>query len=580
MPNVNYFHVSFKTPEKSSQSISKKEKDQKADLLLSNPYFNFDASFIENLNKLTTLDISKSQPYVSLELIDINGKPLDNLNLSFFQKQIDFNKINNDLRYSDRPELSLKSIDITTDQASGYLFYSRVTLNIKVHKREDLTNKILLALLYPGSPLRLTYGWNSENEFLNNAKQTFFMNVSSYDLTISESGQADLTVQCQAFKNEFANAILGDNNKIEFSNETTKEKINNGMFASYNSLKSFTEKMKKIIENGSKNNSNDYKLLQEQYKDYFSTETKTRGKIAKNFDKTIDSLNESKNKFTIKVKDKKLEAWTFHEVFSMLCGETLNSLKETLPIEKIEVVYGNFNSKCGSWGDVSIADFPILKDKLKEYLKNIYNQNLNTISINNLINHLIGTHIRSNDEILRYGIKKDQEFKEPNVSVSCATLNGIMTIFFVDALSEIPISTSILPKQEKSSADVLKTVESKSLPILSLGSVNSFIKTISFSRVTDPNIEAVLLERAYRSGLFGVRDGQVNQDKDISNGTTPLTLPLQGSVKVLGHTAWLPYKAFFLSTGLFFVDAIYTIQKVTHTLDRSGFETTMEIRWT
>jgi hypothetical protein len=60
---------------------------------------------------------------------------------------------------------------------------------------------------------------------------------------------------------------------------------------------------------------------------------------------------------------------------------------------------------------------------------------------------------------------------------------------------------------------------------------------------------------------------------------TPLQLPLKGEMTVIGNTDWKPFKSFFLDTGFWFVDGVYRILEVTHTLSNEGFFTKITFQW-
>ena len=71
-------------------------------------------------------------------------------NLSFFQNPVDLDQIGNGQRYSERPFLSLKNIDISTNLSSGFLYFTEVKLTIKVHRTDSITNRALSGFILPG----------------------------------------------------------------------------------------------------------------------------------------------------------------------------------------------------------------------------------------------------------------------------------------------------------------------------------------------------------------------------------------------------------------------------------------------
>ena len=116
---INYYYIGNKIDLStlSNQSISSKV-NTKTNNDTFNPLFNFDSTFSNNLNSLTPIDLGLAVPYVDIKLLSLDGTVIDDLNISFFQKQIDFSNINDKTRYSDRPVMSLDNVEFSTDQAS------------------------------------------------------------------------------------------------------------------------------------------------------------------------------------------------------------------------------------------------------------------------------------------------------------------------------------------------------------------------------------------------------------------------------------------------------------------------------
>lgn len=289
----NYFYVGNEIPSKCNTIVPerKAKKNNASDLL--NPLFNFDRSFGEDLLKLKPIDLAQSVPYISIKIMDLGGKVLDDLNVSFFQKQIDFSKINGPERFTDRPLLSLSSVEISTDLSFGPMYMTSVDLNIKIHKKDQLSDRTILGLLFPGCPILLEYGWNSPSEFLNNSKQKLLLSVTNYEISLDETGQADLIVHCMGFQDLFNNTIIGDLNTIEFSKGDKEEKELAGLFHNYKHLSKFLEYLE-ALKNTDSNNSNDYSLVKDSAKSYKNLEQKTLGKISKNFSIYLQALSNRK----------------------------------------------------------------------------------------------------------------------------------------------------------------------------------------------------------------------------------------------------------------------------------------------
>lgn len=188
MTTVKYHYIGDTEP-KFSEGLTKLENDDN----FVNPLFNFRQEFIDQLNSITPLELGQSVPYVRLEIMDLKGKVLDDLNLSFFHQPININKISEQERYTDRPLMSLKDLDITTDNASGHIFYTRVNFTLKIHKPDLLSSQTLIGLLFPGVPLQLTYGWNSPNTTLLNQKQKLLLSVITYTINIDKARTSRFT---------------------------------------------------------------------------------------------------------------------------------------------------------------------------------------------------------------------------------------------------------------------------------------------------------------------------------------------------------------------------------------------------
>lgn len=184
---------------------------------------------------------------------------MHDLNVEYFSKQTDFSSISkNDSRYNDRPTLSLKEISISTDQSSGPIYFTDVTLEFKIHKKNNITDQTLLALLFPGAPLELEYGWNSPADvgdgFINEAKERLLMNVKNYNITMDSSGQMDLTVECMAYNNILGETLVGDDGKeIDIPNTTQKHQ-GSTLHANFKRLEKYIKYANMTLQHGKSRN--------------------------------------------------------------------------------------------------------------------------------------------------------------------------------------------------------------------------------------------------------------------------------------------------------------------------------------
>jgi hypothetical protein len=579
----SYFYIGKYAPEKyQTKTLSNKSKE-KNDKNIFNPLFNFDKSFGEKFSQIKPVDVGSSQPFIDLKILDLGGKVKSNLNIDFFQKQINFNEIKGVGRYTDRPLISLKSVEITTDQSSGYIYFTNVTINLKIHKKDDLADRAILGLLFPGCPLLMEYGWNSKDEWLNKSKQKLLLNVVSYDITLDESGQADLTVKCLAFNDILDNTIIGDLNTLEFSNDNVQKEELNGLFANYNALTSFLDYLEGLEKNGSKN-VNDYSLLAKSVKSYRNLQQRTEGKISENFQKYLKNLADKnlRNKISFGKKNTKIDVVALHDVIYTLCDETFTSMSALVPVTKFEVVYGAFNDQCLEFSGESIADFPIDYNKLIQWIRQRSSEGQNTIYVKDLLNGLCREFVENEEYLRQSSRSQGLPFQQPDIAINFINTGDVLTLFIIDAKTGIPPTTNQIKGEKKLS---LKDAQDKILngtdiPIISLGNANSFIKNVTFSRIDDAYMETVLIERSLNNSYYTPRSNILNDQLQGAQATeTPLTLPLQGTARCIGHVGWMPFRAFYLSSGIFLIDAIYIIKKVTHTLSQEGFETQLEFFW-
>jgi len=550
---------------------------------LINPLFNFNKKFTEDFSKITQAELAQAIPYIKIDIVNLTGEVVTNLNASFFQKQIDFNNAGKEARYGDRPTMSLQSIDISTDEASGYLYYTHVTLRLKIHKKDSLSDKAILALLFPGCPLRLEYGWNSSNELLNQ-KQVLSINVKNYNLSIDSTGQVDLTVECLAFNDMFSNIYIGDLG--------AKSKSNTKLSKNFQQITQFLEGLEKAKASIDKN-SNDYTYVTSQITDLRKAEKEIRGSIEKKFADGIHKLHSMKP-FEVKFgKNKKpIKCLTFHDIVHTLCNDTLTALTENLPFE---IVYGSFNDHCLEFKSKSIADFPVDQTKLLDSLAEFGGNGEPVLTLKVFLELLMREYCQNEDYIVAISnvkpqeeekdkagkvIKAEEDFNIPTMVMNFTNTGKKLLLSIFDAKSNLPVTTNKIKNIAKSSQSKIEDIfKDFNLATLSLGNANTFIKDINLSQESDAYMKAVFIVRAHQASSLTVGDPTLPSDVGVNEPTNAMTLPLRGSATVIGHPAWLPMRAFYLSTGLFMVDAVYIIHKVSHTLSRDGFETKIDFRW-
>lgn len=474
------------------------------------------------------------------------------------------NAINGPERYSDRPTISLENVQIKMNETYGAESLTYVDLVFKVHKKDQLSDRTLLSLLFPGVPLRMTYGWNSSNDFLNLSQEVLLMNVVNYDINLNESGQATLTVHCCTFGNLMLNALIGDESAIEVSNE--KEQLN-GIFKNYEHLKKFLTYVKQIKQN---KNVNNYDLIKAQAEVYSNKEKEARGRVSSNFTDKLKQLKTYKSKLTLAPK-KDIEVVHLHDIIYTLCNSTLGSLSSLAPAKNFEVIYGSFNKNCYEYSGVCVADFPINYQRFLKKIEECSANGQRVIYMKTLFNILAKDFLENKEYLMslsnRKNLKEDV-FNEPDIRINFINNGDTLYLVIVDRKSGIPPTTTLLPKGTASTDEMERNIP-QDISILSLSNSNSFIKSISLSRITDPFTETILLERALNNSYFSPRDPVFNDLLQSGPSSSPLTLPLEGNARLLGHVAWKPFRTFYLSSrNLYGRCTIYDTERDSRSFER------------
>lgn len=422
--------------------------------------------------------------------------------------------------------------------------------------------------------MKLTYGWSCNantpgGEFLNKSKQTLILNVVSYNIALDKTGQASLTVECKSMQEHFTNTYVGDLGTA--ANSTLGVSLKQA-----ETIISFLEKAKKGKDGKVPN---DIELIKAQLETYQAVEKNARGEIAKNFAKDLKNLREAKLETPIELL-KKLKAISFHDVVYTLCHETFQAIAKTNAVDEFEITYGVFNKFAIGYENKSIADFPIDKEKLLKKLTEYSTAGSRTISVKVLLEDLCRSFIQNDSYYLVKGEKQEKpvDFLLPDIVINFSNTNKILTLAFIDAKSNAPITSNELKELQKTPSATIED-KFKGLAKLALGSANTFIKEINLSQISNEYVRSLYIVRSLQESYINARDPLAPLQYSNSVPVNPMTIPLEGSAKLVGHVAWLPIKCFYLSTGLFVLDAVYSIQSVSHTLSREGFETEIVFRW-
>jgi hypothetical protein len=548
-----------------------------------NSIFNFDPGFISGLQSVSAVELGQSVPYIRLVAVGLDGKDLFDANLSFFHKTVDLDKISQGGRFTTRPLMSLKELTVETDLAGGYLYWTKVQLRIRVHSPELLeeNNGVLVHLMVPGSPLKLEYGWNSPNTFLGE-KQLLLFQVKTYDLTINTTGQVDIRIEGVAFNETFNNVYIGD-----VGDEIVTDLVKGTQFDGIANTRNKLEILRENIDEASKGNSAiDPKLLKSLAESLPTIEEKVRDAISKRYAAAKENLEDS-GEFTIR-DEKKFKAVTLHDVIFTLCNETFEKMTSIFPSvsdkSSFRIIYGIFNENAGRLANQTIADFPINRERLENVLKEVVEQGQFVPTIGKLFN-LLQSEFLENSQYYLPLLPKDKEDKKkvvktPDIAINLTNDGTNYDLQIIDVNRDLPITTARIGDKKLSRVDRNKKIlEGAKIPIIRVGHAGSFIKTMSMSQITDQHMKAVLIERMFRNRQSSVKSPNVQSSDLDSSALTPLTLPLRGTASVLGHVGWKPFKGFFFDVGIYTIDAVYKILKVSHKLSAEGFSTNIDFMY-
>ena len=323
--------VKYYTFSSDSVAAASKLEGPISDVDQKNPLFNFKPDFFEKLQNISAPELAQSVPFISLHTVDLNGEIIEDLNVSFFHKTADLEALSQGVRYTDRPIMSLNSLRIKTTLASGYLYYTDVILNIRIHAPNFLTQATITSLVLPGMPHLLEYGWNSPNEFLNQKERLLFQ-VVTYSLNFDESGQVELVVQGKALNDNFNNALVGDDGKL-INSATINNEESDGIKQQLDKISEYIKYLKDTKQNSGQQ-ANEYKLLKIQGEDYKNREKKARRTIAKKFRQNKTKLKKLENKGFVRLQD----------LIYTLCDGTFSALTDLWPrVSEFRFIYGDIN---------------------------------------------------------------------------------------------------------------------------------------------------------------------------------------------------------------------------------------------
>ena len=557
-----------------------------------NPIFNFSQDFIDNLQKITPIELGSSVPYVALRTIDEQGTILTDFNLELFQKQLDFTKLGTSERYSDRPVASLIDLKIKSDQGSGYIYFQDISFTIKVHKPDIAFNGTLISLLFPGMPMEIEYGWKnsaSKNPLLNKIEKLSFA-LKSYSLNYNQDGQIDLSINGTAFSERFNNTLIGDETIEENPDADTLRK--GGLSSQYNSNKGYQEYLQNIKDNPDKSGVRDMKLVEKMFQSYQTSLQTAAGTVRKNFVRNLHSLKkqqqsgaEYQEKNNIKRKTFKNKMITLHDLVSIMCEKTLIAFQKTTGVDNLRFVYGLFHDEVGGaqkkFAGQPIADFPIdlarFEEKMSEYIASTGTE---VMTLESFFSTIIREFLHDDGtwkklESTSDGVKTPYMY----LAINNYKVDGKtqMDISLIDINQGIPMTSELIKGTEKLSVgDFEKKLKDKNIPVIKLGHANSFIQSLKMDNVMDEYMKATLIKRmsevssTYTRAFVppGLQNALVGTDTK-----TPLHLPLQGSMTVLGSVDWKPFRPFGLLSGIFVIDGVYKILSVEHSIGNGNFTT-------
>lgn len=554
-----------------------------------NPVYNFTSDFVSQFQNISSTDIAMAVPYLRLSSLGANGEVLEDYNLQFFHKTIDMANVSGPARFSDRPTMSLKSVRLHTDAAQGTIALTKVSIALKVHRADDYINGSLLSLMMPGTMMRLVYGWNSTNATLNE-RDVLLFNISQYFITLDTSGQLDLNVEGLTQMQSFGATLLGDIGEPVALDDLVNDEQAANIANQKQRVETYTAHIKQSKQGRSTSRNLD--VVRKQAKATVNAKQRAVPQIRRRFANLFDQLRRKKKsdgyKFITEKRRKTNtlshgEYVTVHDVIKTLCGSTLDALHGTFvpSSRQFRVVYGAFNGTLETFANRSIADFPLSWNDFSRRLSEM-SANGSTIPTLNAMFTMIADFIKDPMYWRNNLISQNEEVTLPNITIQFGShLSGeqeVIQLTIIDTKKDIPHTISKINgvgKSQASQKEIEDAVTNGEIPIIALGHANTFVKTVNIQSDNDEQMRAVQIAKAQKR--LSERIPTAKQDVDVKEN--PLFLPLNGSMDVLGHVEWKPFRFFFLRTGLYLVDAIYCITSVEHEIDAAGFKTKITFRY-
>lgn len=545
--------------------------------------FRFKADLFDKFHSVSALQRGSAVPYISLHSVNSKGEVIQDLNVDFFFKTIDYANMSQGNRYGERPVMSIKSVELKTSQppGSGYLYFTEVALDLKIHSPTALNDAQVMSLILPGMSHRLVYGWNSVgpngNEFLNE-KQELTFQVTTYDLNYDETGQVELLVRGMALNDEFNNTLVGDTGQT-LRNDLVSDRGADGIARKKERNRVFEDHIENLKDTAGGPISAE--LIQEIALDYNSREKEARGKITaeiKTRRKTLEDTASDGN-------------FTFHDVVRIMLGPTLEALSSDVwpDVDEFRIVYGDVNEKAQGGGiPNSLAEFPINVERFKSQVNDATRRGVFAFTVKQFLNMLVNNFLENDqlwDENRNQGSDPENPppFNKPEIVVFFNNRVGdkggrIMELLIHDVNFGLPVTTEAVTSGKVSEGERERLIlgESGLLP-LRLGHAQSFVKKVSLTQVRDNAMKTAMIVSMFQDRQDGPRSSKLPSQANKSIATNPLRLPVQGTIDVLGHVRWKPFKAFYLDAGTPLVTGVYKIMAVKSKLSADGFNTVLDI---
>ena len=356
-----------------------------------------------------------------------------------------------------RPFMSIESFDIDVKPTRGLLSYKTAQLNLVLHDRSRMAD--IAPFIKPdlfgtfGAEISIEYGWahpDGSNPFgamlnLMRAREKYMIVNSNFNLqqtgevkislSLAMLGATDI-INTDVFGNhELQSAMKAFSNLLKSFKGTVESYQNRDIGSRQQSIvtdaasiansqdagRSFLRKLNKFIEariageipdilkararelktnleavNQKKSNlfRKFNQIMDNKYDPYLSYEVLRRIKIVKEDGAIDDPGNDSSNKSIS-------DYVSFGKVILALIGKDLTISGR---FNEVQLIFYNTNSKCSSVSSVNIANLPIRKKDLKDYLDEVIKKRVSSFSMGNLVLTLSKRFIENKASIL-YGFQ-------------------------------------------------------------------------------------------------------------------------------------------------------------------------------